>query len=159
MKQDGRIRSLTITTATWFPASTILAGTLSTISPGSTAITGIGTSFIGIVTDNSHWLVNASNNEAQLIIRVYDDTHLDLEKPFLVDLNGASCVIVPQHKLRSLRVIPLSAAVSTRSAIQPIAENASSPTGVAWESGDVEGGMVPILVMPGNGGANVREVI
>ncbi len=162
MKQAGAIYVYNILAGTWFPVAIPLGGTLTSYSPGSTRIVGSGTSFstkYGIA-DNNYWLINTSNNEAQLIVRVYDDSTLETSKPFATDLAGASCVIVENHKLRSLRAIFKTGDGTIRSAHQAPGTDAPCSVLIPFESGDVEGGMTPLFVAPAIGqSANIRIMI
>ncbi len=145
MKQAAEIYSYNITTGTWFPIATPLTGTFSS---------GFG------IADKNYWLINTSNNEAQLIIRVYDDLTLETSKSFATDLAGSTCVIVEHHKLRSLRAIFKTGDGSVRSALQAPNANANSSYLLAFESGDVEAGMTPLFITPAIGqSANIRIII
>lgn len=162
MKQAGEIYVYNITVGTWFPIAVQLAGTFTTLASGSTQIIGNGSTLktVSGVAMNNYWLINKATNEAQLIIDCPDDNTINLKQAFSTDLNGATCLIVEHHKLRSLRAIFKTGDGTVRSAHQDINSNATCSFLQAFESGDVEAGMTPLFIVPGNSDSvNVRIII
>ncbi len=155
--QSASINSHTLANAAaarWFPAATVMTGTISTTN---TRVTGTGTLFRSEM-NMGDYLVNSSNI-ARKVLNIISDTDMILSSAFPVDLSGATCTRARNQVLRRLEVEFITNAGTIRNADQDTAGDWPAGGDNYDTSETLDTYLVPIFVTPGAGGARVIEAI
>lgn len=148
--QSVRLKSFSISSPTWFPATMAVAGTSTSTD---VLINGTGTSYRSQVSPGD-WLVNTSNNEVHKVAQVISDTQLELDVAFTTPLAGATVVKIKDKAIKYLKVVFINS--GTVAGVTQAA-GAAWPASIPWETPSYDDFIEPILVTPGAGGAGVIQ--
>lgn len=149
--QSVRLKSFSISSPTWFPATIAVAGTSTSTD---VLINGTNTTYKSQVSPGD-WLVNTANNEAHKVAQIISDTQLELDVAFTTPLAGATVAKIKDKAIKYLKVVFLTNSGTIAGVTQT--SGATWPASIPWETPSFDDFVEPILVTPGAGGAGVIQ--
>lgn len=144
--QSIRLKTFSISSPTWFPATQSVSGI---VSSSDVLITGTSTTFTSQISAGD-WLVNISTNEAHKVMNVISDTQLELESAFTAPLSGSTVAKIKDKTVKYLYAVFITASGTIRGVTQ--SSSSAWPVNIPWPSPSYDDFMEPILITPGGGG-------